>query len=117
MLDYIATQEDTVITYTNGDMKLAVHSDASYLSKLKARILAGGHFFLSNEATIPQINSAILNISQIIKHVMRSATSAELVAIYIMACKVVYIRIVLEEMVHEKSPTILQTDNKMEDEV
>ena len=48
LLDYIATQEDAVITYTISQMKLAVHSDASYLSKTKARSRAGGHFFLSN---------------------------------------------------------------------
>ena len=77
-------------------MKLAVHSDASYLSKLKARILAGGHFFLSNEATIPQNNGAILNIAHIIKHVMTSATEAKLAALYIMSREALYIRIIME---------------------
>ena len=70
LLDYIVTQEDAVITYTSSDMKLAVHSDASYLSRHKSRSRAGGHFFLSNKATIPQNNGAILNIAHIIKHVM-----------------------------------------------
>ena len=92
---YIATQEDAVITYTNSDMKLTVHSNASYPSKPKARIQAGSHFFLSNEATIPQNNGNIINIAHIIKHVMTSATEAELAALYIMAHKAVYIRIIL----------------------
>ena len=101
LLDYIATQEDAIIIYSRrSDMKLAVHSDASYLSESKARSRAGGHFFLSNEETIPQNNGAILNISHIIKHVMTSATEAELVALYIMTPEAVYIRIVLEEMGH-----------------
>ena len=33
LLDYIATQEEAVITYNTSDMKLAAHSNASYLSK------------------------------------------------------------------------------------
>ncbi len=48
LLDYIATQEEAVLTYSACDMKLAVHSDASYLSEPQARSKAGGHFFLSN---------------------------------------------------------------------
>ena len=75
LLDYIATQEEAVLTYSASDMKLAVHSDASYLSEPQARSRAGGHFFLSNEATIPANNGAVLNIAHIIKHVMMSAPS------------------------------------------
>ena len=37
LLDYLATQEDAVLTYNASDMKLAAHSDASYLSVPKAR--------------------------------------------------------------------------------
>ena len=116
-LDYIATQEEAVITYSASDMKLAVHSDASYLSEPKARSRAGGHFFLSNEATIPQNNGAVLNLAHIIKHVMSSATEAELAALYIMAREAVYIRIILEEMGHKQPPTPIQTDNAMAEAV
>ena len=59
-------------------MKLAVNSDASYLSEPQARSRAGGHFFLSNEATLPKNNRAVLNIAHIIKYVITSATEAEL---------------------------------------
>ena len=45
-LDYAATHEDAVVTYQASDMVLVVHSDASYLSKPKARSWAGGHFFM-----------------------------------------------------------------------
>ena len=44
LLDYIATQEEAVLTYNASDMKLAVHSDASYLSEPKARSKVRGHF-------------------------------------------------------------------------
>jgi hypothetical protein len=54
-----------------------------------------------------------LNIAHIIKHVMTSATEAELATLYIMAQDAVYIQIVLKEMVHKQPPTPLQTDNAM----
>jgi hypothetical protein len=117
LLDYLATQEEAVLTYTAGDMALAAHSDASYLSKPKARSRAGGHFFLSNNATIPQNNGAVLNIAHIIKHVMTSVTEAELATLYIMVREAVYIRIILKEMGHKQPPTPLQTDNSMAEAV
>ncbi len=64
-------------------MILALHSNASYLSKPKARSQAGGHFFLSSNTPIPPNNGAGLNIAHIIKHVMSSATEAELAGLYI----------------------------------
>ncbi len=36
LLDYLAMQEDAVLSYRASNMVLAVHSDASYLSKPKA---------------------------------------------------------------------------------
>jgi hypothetical protein len=117
LLDYLATQKDAVLSYYTIDMVLAVHSNASNLSKPKACCRAGGHFFLSSNTTIPPNNRAILNIAHIIKNVMSSATEAELAGLYIMACKAVYIRIILEELGHVQPPTPLQTDNAMADVV
>jgi hypothetical protein len=98
-------------------MKLAVHSDASYLSEPKAHSRAGGHFILSFNEKNPCNNGAILNIAHIIKHAMSSATEAELAAHYIMAWEAVYIQIILEEMGHKQPPTPIQTDNTMADAV
>ena len=95
-LNYVAMQEKAILTFNASNMKLAVHSNASYLSKPKARSRAGGHFFLSNDSLIPPNNGAILNVAHIIRHVMSSATEAELAALYIMAREAVYIRIILE---------------------
>ncbi len=44
---------------------------------------------------------------------MSSATKAELAGLYRMACKAVYIRIILEELGHVQPSTPLQTDNAM----
>ena len=115
--DYIATQEEEMLTYHTSNMKLAAHSDASYLSEPKARSRAGGHFFLSSESTVPTNNGAALNIAHIIKHVMSSATEAELAALYIVAREAVCIRIILEELGHKQPPTPLQTDNSMAEAV
>ena len=62
-----------------------MHSDASYLSETKAHRRVGGHFLLSNDATVPPNNGAIVNIAHIIKNVMPLSTEAELAGLYIMA--------------------------------
>jgi hypothetical protein len=117
LLDYLATQEDAVLKYNASNMILAVHSDTSYLSKPKAHSRAGGHFSLPSDTPIPPNNGAVLNIAHIIKHVMSSATEAELVGLYIMAREAVYIRIILEEMGYKQPPTPLQTANSMAEAV
>ena len=84
LLDYLATQEEAIITYNASEMVLAAHSDASYLSEPQARSRAGGHFFLSSDSAVPHNNGAVLNIAHLIKNVMSSATEAELAALCIM---------------------------------
>ena len=66
-LDYAASQEDTIITYQASDMRLAIHSNASYLSEPKARSRAGGHMFMAGNEDIPINNGEVLNISQIVR--------------------------------------------------
>eukprot|EP00804_Cyclotella_cryptica_P017078 CCRYP_003320-RA/>CCRYP_003320-RA protein AED:0.28 eAED:0.28 QI:0/0/0/1/0/0/4/0/506 len=117
LLNYLATQENDVLTYKCSDMKLAIHNDARYLSEPKVRSHAGGHFFLSLHKKIPCNNGAILNIAHSIKNVMSSTTEAELAALYIMAREAVYIRIILEEMGHKQPPNPIQTNNDMVDAV
>jgi len=98
-------------------MVLAVHSNASYLSKPQARSRAGGHFVISSNTTITNNNGAVINIAHIIKHIMTSATKAKLAGLYIMAREAIYIRIILEELGHKQPPTLLQTDNSMAESV
>ena len=64
--DFMATQEEAILTYRVNKMVLAIHSDALYLSKPKARSRAGGHMFMAGNEEIPFNNGAVLNISQII---------------------------------------------------
>jgi hypothetical protein len=65
-LDFMATQEEAMLTYRTSKMVLAIHSNASYLSEPKARSRAGGHMFMAGNKEIPFNNGAVLNISQII---------------------------------------------------
>ena len=110
-LDFAASQEEAIVTYKASNMILAVHSDASYLSKPKARSQAGGHFFMSSDTENPANNGAVLNIAQIIKAVMTSAAEAEIGAMYINAREAVPARKTLEEMGHPQPRTPMQTDN------
>jgi hypothetical protein len=92
-------------------MVLAVHSNASYLSKAKACSQSGGHSFCSNNSDDPPNNDAILNISQNIKAFMSSAAEAELGTFYINAHKTIPLQHLLEEMGHKQPPTPIQTNN------
>jgi hypothetical protein len=110
-LDYAASHKDAIITYQASDMVLIVHSNASYLSKPKARSCAGGHFFMSSNTKDPTNNGAVLNISQLIKAVMSSVAKAKLGALYINARKAVPQHQLLKEMGHLQPPPPIQTNN------
>ena len=107
LLDYLAMQDKAVLTYHVSDMVLVAHSNASYLSEPKARSRAGSHFFLSSITDIPPNNGATLNIANMIKNVMASATKAKLAALYFTSQEAVYIRIILMELGHKQTTTPL----------
>ena len=110
-LDYAASHEMTVLTYEASNMVLAVHSDASYLIKSKARSRAGGNFFVSKDVSFPPTNGSVINIAQIMKTIMSSAAEAEIGAIYVNAREAVPDRQSLNEMGHHQPRTPMQTDN------
>ena len=56
LLDYLAFQEEAVITYQASGMVLAVYSDAGYHNESQACSQAGGHFFLSSDVENPPNN-------------------------------------------------------------
>ncbi len=109
--NYAASNQDAIITYRASNMVLAVHSNASYLSKPKAQSRAGGHFFMSSDIADPADNGTVLNIAQLIKAVIFLAAEAELGALYINACKAVPMRLLLTEMGRIQPPMPTQTDN------
>jgi hypothetical protein len=110
-LDYVASQDEAILTYKSSNMVLAIHSDASYLSEPKARSQAGGHMFMASDNEIPKNNGAVLNILQIIRAVMSSAAEAKLGTLFINAKAAVSIRQTLEELGHPQPWTPIQMDN------
>ena len=111
LLDYMATHTNATVRFTASDMILAVHSDASYLSEAKARSRAGGHFYLTKQNDEDFNNGAVLTISTIMKHVLASASEAELAAMFYNSREAIPLRVVLEEMGHHQSQTPITVDN------
>ena len=111
-LDFMSTQDDTVLTYRASDMVLAIHSNVLYLSEPKSRSHAGGHMYMVRKDKIPINNGAVLNILQIIRAVMSSVAEAELGAQFINAKTAVSMRQTLIELGHPQPLTPMQTDNK-----
>jgi hypothetical protein len=100
LLDYFATQEESIITYSASKMITCVHSNAGYCNEKNARSRAGGHFFLSKNDQLPPNNGAIMTNATIIKAVMSSAVEAELGALFLNAKEAVYLRQILTKMGH-----------------
>ena len=82
LLDYVATHPNATIRYIASDMILAIHSDASFLSEKNARSRAAGVYYMANNNDDDLHNSTVLVLSTIIKHVMASASEAELAALF-----------------------------------
>jgi hypothetical protein len=81
-------------------MILAAHTDASYFSEQAGKCRASGHFYLTNEGDKIFNNGTILTLLSIIKHVMSSASKAELAALYY-GCKLtIPLCTTLKEMGH-----------------
>ena len=82
-------------------MIITGHSDASYLSKTKARTRVGGHFFMSDNSANPPNNGAVITVPQVIKAVMSTAAEAEVGALFINCREAIPARHTLEEMGHK----------------
>jgi hypothetical protein len=82
LLDYLATHPNVGIRYKACDMILAVHTNTSYLSEQNSKSRASAHFHLTDHDNEEFNNGAILTLSSIVKHVMSSASKAELAGLY-----------------------------------
>jgi hypothetical protein len=83
LLDYLATHPGANIPFQESDMILHIHSDASYMSFSKAKIILGGIFYLGyNQPNQDKLNGSILNIASVIKNVVASAAESEVGACF-----------------------------------
>jgi hypothetical protein len=96
LLAYAAAFPANEIVYTACDMILHIQSDASYLSRSKARSVVGGHFCLGNIDQPTSINGPLLCISSTMNVVVASTSEAEYGALFTNAGSGVWIRTILE---------------------
>ena len=115
LLTYCATHPDATVRFTASDMILAVESDASYLSVIKARSRAAGYFLLTNATASPNVplkpNGAVRVLCHIMREVLSSAAEAELGALFHNGKEACPLRVALEEMGHPQPATPMATDN------
>jgi hypothetical protein len=120
LLNYYASHPDATVRYIASEMHLHIHSDASYLSVVKARSRSGGIHFLSNKPSTqapapdskpPPLNGAVHGHCLIMKSVLSSATEAETGALFENGKDAPPLRIALQEMGHPQTATPIQTDN------
>ena len=104
---------DASIRYHACGMILAIHTDASCLSKIGGKSRAMGHFYLTNCNDEIFNNGAELTLSSIMKHAMSSASEAELAALYyVYKHQATPIRVTLAGMGHsQQDPTPITTNN------
>jgi hypothetical protein len=113
LLNYCATHPVSTIRYQASDMILRIHSNASYLSKAKARSRSGGRFYLGDKSSNkPDVNNgAILTPSIIMRNVMSSAAEAECGALFNNTKDGVALHNTLAGMGHPQPTTPVQVDN------
>lgn len=110
LLNYIACNPKPRTQYQASDMILQVDSDAPFHVCPQARSRAGGYLYLGS-CDDNLFNAPILVMSKVIKHVMGSATEAEVAAIHLNASEAVSIRQCLKDMGHYQPATRIRTDN------
>ena len=86
-LQYAATWPSAELVFVPSDMRLAIWSDASYLSESDSRSRAGGHHSLTDQGdfTKAPLNGAIEAISTILPMVVSAASEAEVGALFLNA--------------------------------
>ena len=70
-------------------MILAGHADAAYFNVSKSCSRAAAYIMISEDVPTPLHNGPFLNISQIIKNVISSASEAELAGLFAIAKEMV----------------------------
>ncbi len=107
LLDYAATYSENKLVYHRSNMILIIHSDASYLSRSRARSVVGGIGFLGDTS-----NGAIFAQSVVLDVVVASAAEAEYGGLFLNCQAGVNSRRILDVLGHAQPPTVVTSDNK-----
>ncbi len=108
---YASRWHSNVMRIHASNMILNVHSDASYLSKTKARSRAGAFMCIETELHGARPNAPVLYLSVIISTIVDSATAAENAAAFIAAQAAAALRLTLGELGYPQLATQITCDN------
>ena len=111
LLQYCAQYPNNELVFTACDMRLFIQSDASYLSRPKARSVAGGVFYLSNNHQPTYINGPCLALSTNIPVIVSSVAEAEYAAVFMNAKEGAAIRAILDSIGYPQPTTEILCDN------
>lgn len=93
-------------------MTLHIQSDASYLSRPRARSVAGAIFYLGNVNQPTHINGSVHSLSTIIPSVVASVAEAEYAALFLAGQEGVWLRQILNSLGYPQNPTTILCDNQ-----
>jgi hypothetical protein len=114
LLDYLASNSEAKVRYHASDMVMNIHSNESYLSEMKARSRACGHFFMGwmpkNGEPI-KLNGAFYVKTTILRFVVASAAEAELGALFHNCQDGIIFQQTLTNLGHPQSKTPVHCDN------
>ena len=116
LLDYLATHPDAKIRYWQSNMRLLIHSGASFLVEWDAKSNYGRYFYLrwnQNDDEPQKINGAVDVSASLIPLVAISVAEAELGGKFYNAKKGKVLRLTLEEIGWKQGPTTIFVDNNI----
>jgi hypothetical protein len=108
LLQYVSVHQNHAIRFHASSMQLQIQSDASYLSRPKARSVLGGLHYLGSTQ---EINGPFFCTSKMISCVVTSAAETELGAAFQNAQKGAQFRNTLIELGYPQQPTPILVDN------
>ena len=123
LLNLYANNCNPKVRYYASDMQLCVHTDASYLSVLKARSRAAAYLYLSTddgallppdqESKLPaRPNGAVHVMSTVMQQVLLYAKEAEVSATFYGCQDAVPLRNTLANLGNVQGSTLIITDNE-----
>jgi hypothetical protein len=111
LLQYAAAYPNNAIVFKKSKMHVILQVDASYLSRSKARSVAGGIAYFGDAANPTIENGMIHAISSIIDVVVASAGEAEYGSAFIFAQRGVWLRTIAIALGHAQPATPILCDN------
>ena len=113
LLNYLATHPNAKIRYWQSDMRLIIHSDASFLVEWDAKSNYGKYFYLGwnqNDNKPQQINGLVDVSASLLPLVAISVAEKKLEGTFYNAKKGKILRLTLEEMGYKQGPTTIFVD-------